>query len=124
MNIKRCKLDIEECIQTIKSRITSNGAKIFAEIDHSKNAKDVGLSLGEDRVIIFGNPAAGTILMQIDRKISYDLPLRIAIWKDDNNNTFVEYKMPSEIAKEYGINHNILKKMDEFMNIILEGILE
>ncbi|EWG06481.1 MAG: hypothetical protein ASUL_09324 [Candidatus Aramenus sulfurataquae] len=119
--ISKCKMDFDECVETIKSRILSNGGLIFAEIDHSKNAKDVGLSLDSDKVIIFGNPRAGTILMQINRKISYDLPLRIAIWKE-NNEVYIEYKMPSEIAKEYGIVHEIVKKMDEFVSNILKGL--
>jgi len=95
---------------------------IFAEIDHSKNASDVALSLDDDKVIFFGNPKAGTILMQVNRKISYDLPLRIAVWKE-NNEVYIEYKMPSEIAKEYGIIHDIVEKMDEFINSILRELI-
>ncbi|MCY0883856.1 MAG: DUF302 domain-containing protein, partial [Acidianus infernus] len=49
--------------------------EIFAEIDHSKNAEKVGLSLPKDKVIIFGNPRAGTLLMQ--EKIEVSLDLRI-----------------------------------------------
>lgn len=120
--IKKCKLDFEKCIEEIKSRILNNGGLIFAEIDHSKNASDVALSLDDDKVIFFGNPKAGTILMQVNRKISYDLPLRIAVWKE-NNEVYIEYKMPSEIAKEYGIIHDIVEKMDEFINSILRELI-
>ncbi len=120
--IKKCKLDFEKCVEEIKSRILNNGGLIFAEIDHSKNAKDVGLPLDDDKVIFFGNPRAGTILLQANRKISYDLPLRIAVWKE-NNEVYLEYKIPSEITKEYGITHDIVKKMDEFINNVLKELI-
>jgi len=120
--IGKCKLDFEKCVEEIKSRILKNGGIIFAEVDHSKNAKDVGLPLDDDKVIFFGNPRAGTVLMQINKKISYELPLRIAIWKE-NNEVYIEFKMPSEIAKEYGITHDIVKKMDEFMNNVIKGLI-
>lgn len=47
--IKKCKLDFEKCVDKIKSRILNNGGLIFAEIDHSKNANDVGLLLDDDK---------------------------------------------------------------------------
>lgn len=118
----KCTLNFEKCVEEIKSRILKNGGIIFAEIDHSMNAKDVGLSLDDDKVIIFGNPKAGTILMQINRKISYDMPLRIATWTE-NNEVYIEFKLPSEIAKEYGITHDIVKNMDKFVNNVLNGLI-
>jgi uncharacterized protein (DUF302 family) len=120
MIIKECKFSFEECEKIIKDKIKEVG-EIFAEIDHSKNAEKVGLSLPKDKVIIFGNPRAGTLLMQERIEVSLDLPLRIAIWEKDGK-TFLGIKMPSEIAREYGITHEIIKKMDEAVNYVISSI--
>ncbi|MFP3400678.1 DUF302 domain-containing protein [Acidianus sp.] len=119
MIIKECKFSFEECEKIIKDKINEVG-EIFAEIDNSKNAEKVGLSLPKDKVIIFGNPRAGTLLMQEKIEVSIDLPLRIAIWEKDGK-TFLGIKMPSEI-REYGITHEILKKMNEAVNYVISSI--
>ena len=78
--------------------------RIFVVIDHSKNAEDVGLNLSKTKLYIFGNPSAGTLLMQRRREISYDLPLRILLWEEDGK-VNISYKLPSEIAREYGLTN-------------------
>ncbi|BDC18673.1 DUF302 domain-containing protein [Acidianus sp. HS-5] len=120
MIIKECRFNFDECEKILKNKIKEIG-EIFAEIDHSKNAKNVGISLPKDKVIIFGNPKVGTLLMEQNIEVSIDLPLRVAIWEKDGK-TFVEARMPSEIAREYGITHEIIKKMDEAVNYVISSV--
>ncbi|MBP1357110.1 MAG: DUF302 domain-containing protein, partial [Sulfolobus sp.] len=112
---KKCLFSFDECISKLKEAIRKGGADIFAEIDHSENARRANLSLPRTVLLIFGNPAVGTLLMQRKREIGFDLPLRILIW-EENGVTFLSYRIPSDIAKEYGIELLVLTKMDEFMN--------
>jgi len=53
------------------------------------------------KVIYFGNPRVRTLLMQKKIEISYDLPKGCNLGK--RREKFVEYKMPSEITKEYNV---------------------
>ncbi|QKQ99038.1 DUF302 domain-containing protein [Metallosphaera tengchongensis] len=117
MIIKECKDSFDSCVQRVKERIVKAGSVIFAEIDHSKNAKEVGMELEPTKVLIFGNPRVGTILMREKREISYELPLRLVIW-ESSGRVQIGYRKPSHVAQEYGLNNEILKKMDEFMENI------
>ncbi|MEM0194665.1 MAG: DUF302 domain-containing protein [Metallosphaera sp.] len=118
MIVKEFSSSMDELESEIKKRIIDLGAEIFAEIDHAENAKKVGMRLDPTKVIIFGNPKVGTLLMQERREIAYELPLRIVIWTSSGK-TYVGYKRPSELASEFGMrNLEVLKRMDEFMEKI------
>ncbi|MEM3324404.1 MAG: DUF302 domain-containing protein [Metallosphaera sp.] len=118
MIVKEFSSSMDELESEIKKRIIDLGAEIFAEIDHAENAKKVGMRLDPTKVIIFGNPKVGTVLMQERREIAYELPLRIVIWTSSGK-TYVGYKRPSELASEFGMrNLEVLKRMDEFMEKI------
>ncbi|MEM0289839.1 MAG: DUF302 domain-containing protein [Metallosphaera sp.] len=118
MIVKEFSSSMDELESEIKKRIIDLGAEIFAEIDHAENAKKVGMRLDPTKVIIFGNPKVGTLLMQERREIAYELPLRIVIWTSSGK-TYVGYKRPSELASEFEMrNLEVLKRMDEFMEKI------
>jgi uncharacterized protein (DUF302 family) len=50
--------------------------KVFAMIDHSGEAENVGLHLRDTKLVIFGSPAAGTPVMQSAPLAALDLPVR------------------------------------------------
>src|SRR5215469_2614794 len=54
----------KETMDRLESQIKANGLTIFARIDHSAGAMDVGLTLRPTELIIFGNARGGTPLMQ------------------------------------------------------------
>ena len=43
---------------------------MFAMFDHGRNASEVGMKLPPNKVIVFGSPKVGTLLMQQDPSIS------------------------------------------------------
>ncbi|MDE5592210.1 MAG: DUF302 domain-containing protein [Helicobacter sp.] len=97
-----------------------NQIPIFAEFDHERNAKDVGLPLNPIRVIVFGNPKVGTLLMQENPKIGIELPLRISIWQDGNN-TYITYTDIKKLAKKYDIkNKQIVDNIDKLLAKIVK----
>ena len=57
--------NFEETVAQLKQFIEEKGLTTFAEIDHAKGAKEAGLTLEPATVLIFGNPKAGTLLMQV-----------------------------------------------------------
>ena len=69
------------------------GVRLFATIDHSGEAERVGLVLRETKLLVFGNPQAGTPLMQANPLIALDLPLKILVWEDDEHWTWMAISM-------------------------------
>lgn len=74
-------------------------------VDHSANARTVGLELAPTIVTVFGNPAVGTPLMQDQRTIAIDLPQTMLVSGDDKDDqdTFVTYEDPFGLADRHAI---------------------
>ncbi len=83
--------------------IHANGMKLFAVIDQSGEAHDVGLELRPTTLVIFGSPAAGTAVMEAAPLAALDLPLKILVWADQGQ-TKVSYLAPSVIAERYHLD--------------------
>ena len=96
---------------------------IFAEIDHSKEAEQVGLPLNKTKVLILGNPQVGTAIMQDNPYTAIELPLKILILEKDNK-TEVVYKKLTPLSNQYHLmNTKILDTIDENMTKLIGNIL-
>jgi uncharacterized protein (DUF302 family) len=60
------------------------------------------LDLANEEVILFGNPKAGTPLLQADPRIGIELPLRILIWQGSDH-VMLGYRDPQEAAAGYDV---------------------
>jgi len=76
--------------------------KVIAELDHSKNASNVNLSLGKTKIILFGNPKLGTPLMQENINIGIDLPQKILVFEQEGNVT-ISYNDPMYLKERHQI---------------------
>ncbi len=78
------------------------GIAVFARVDHAGGARAAGLELADEELLIFGDPRVGTLLMQSDPEIGYELPLRVLVW-DAGGQTMVGYRGPVEVAEDYAV---------------------
>jgi len=90
----------EKFIETIKTK----GLTVFARIDHAANASNQGLTLRPTELVIFGNPKAGTPLMQDNQTSGIDLPLKVLIWEDENGKVWLTYNDTQWIASRHGLS--------------------
>jgi uncharacterized protein (DUF302 family) len=93
---------VDEAIERLLGVLNARGVKVFAVIDHSGEAARVGEHLDDTKLVVFGNPSAGTALMQTAPLVALDLPLKILIWERDHR-AFVSYNEPSYLAERYGL---------------------
>jgi uncharacterized protein (DUF302 family) len=93
---------VAKLIATIKVKELTH----FQTIDHAKNAKDVGLRLKPETVVIFGNPKMGTKLMECNPSMGLDLPLRILFSTNYEGKTTITYTNP----EYWSLKHNIKDK--------------
>lgn len=92
----------KETMDRLATAVTDHGMAILARIDHAAAAAKVGLDLRPTEVLIFGNPQAGTPLMQAAQTIGIDLPLKALVWQDQEGRTWLAYNDPSWLAKRHG----------------------
>jgi beta-galactosidase len=115
---------VQATIDRVVAGLGARDIELFARIDHAGGARAAGLELAEEELLIFGDPRAGTLLMQGDPSIGYELPLRLLVW-DDAGQTRIGYRPPSELADDYGVaDHlDVLERMDQLLQrIVAEGV--
>ena len=95
-------LGAKETMDRLEAEIRTKGLTIFARIDHAAGAAEVGPQLAPTNLIIFGNARGGTPLMQSAQTVGIDLPLKILVWQDAANNTWLSYNEPRWIAQRHG----------------------
>ena len=94
---------VEATVSRLTGILSAKGMHVFAVIDQSEQAQEAGLRLRETTLVIFGNPAAGTPVMDAAPLAALDLPLKILVWADGNR-TNVTYYAPAAIAARYGLS--------------------
>ena len=104
----------------LEAEIRAKGLNVFARIDHSAGATEVGLTLRPSELIIFGNARGGTPLMQSVQTVGIDLPLKALVWQDAVNKTWLSYNEPGWIARRHGIANkdDALSKMGDMLSAI------
>lgn len=83
--------------------IESKGMKVFAQVDHQKNAAGVNLSLRPTQVVMFGNPKAGTPLMNCQQTIAIDLPQKMLITEDAQQRVWLSYNDPQYLKNRHNL---------------------
>src|SRR3954452_3357889 len=102
MVIKRSGAGYGETVRRLLEAIESRRLTLLARIDHAAAAREAGLELADEQVVLFGNPRAGTPLMQSDPRIGVDLPLRILVWADADG-VLLGYRDPRDVAGPYKV---------------------
>jgi len=93
---------VEKFIKILKEKELT----YFNTIDHAKNAKEVGLRMQAESVVVFGNPKMGTKLMQCNPSMGLDLPLKMLFSTDYEGVTTITYTNP----EYWSLKHNIKDK--------------
>ena len=95
-------LPVAETVARLSAVVAQKGLTLFGVIDHSGEAHAVGLDLRDTKVVIFGNPRAGTPVMQAAPLAALDLPLKVLVW-DDGGQTKLSYTAPAALAARYEV---------------------
>jgi uncharacterized protein (DUF302 family) len=85
--------------------------KLFALIDHSREAELVGMTMPPTKLLIFGNPKGGTPLMLAAPSSAIDLPLKILVREDAQGRVWVSYNSPAYLQKRHGLPPNLIENI-------------
>ena len=103
MTTKHSPWSVAETVERLRQVLDSRGVTVFAVVDHSGEARAVGLELRDTSVVIFGSPLAGTPVKQAAPLAALDLPLKVLVWADGDQ-TRIDYTSPSDLAARYGFD--------------------
>ena len=98
---------VKETLDRLEASLRGNGVSVFARIDHAAGAASVDMTLPPTELVIFGQPQAGTPLMQAQQSIGIDLPLKMLAWQDANGKNWLAYNDIAWLAKRHGLGEDL-----------------
>ena len=108
---------VDETVGKLKSILQAKGVTLFALIDHSGEAEKVGMKMKPTKLLIFGNPKAGTPLMLAAPSSAIDLPLKILVWEDAEGKVWISYNSPAYLQERHRIPSELLQNI-----AVVEGL--
>jgi uncharacterized protein (DUF302 family) len=114
---------VDDTLAKLRSFLEKKGIAVFALIDHSGEAAKVGMKMRPTKLLVFGNPKGGTPLMIAAPSIAIDLPVKILIWQDDQENVWVSYNTPEYLAERHGLPPHLAQNIG-FIESLAANIAE
>jgi uncharacterized protein (DUF302 family) len=99
-----------ETVARLKQDVAAKHLLFFSEIDQAKLAADAGIKLRPSTLLVFGNPALGTLFITANPNAGLDWPVRLLISQDNNGDVWAAYTDFAWIARRY----NITSRQAEF----------
>ncbi len=94
---------VDGTMQRLVKALESKGMRIFARVNHTDGARKIGKKLRPTELLIFGNPKAGTPLMQCAQTTAIDLPQKALVWEDADGQVWLAYNAPTYLARRHGM---------------------
>jgi len=86
----RARDSVDAAFTRLEAAVAQRGLTVFARLDFAADAAAVGLTLPPTRLLLFGNPRAGTLLMAAAPTAALDLPLKVLIWEVADGSVWVD----------------------------------
>ena len=102
------RYSIDETLRRLQDTLRVKGVTVFAVIDHSGEAEKVGMTMPPTKLLIFGNPRAGTPLMVAAPSIAIDLPLKILVNEDAQERVWISYNSSEYLRERHGVPETLL----------------
>ena len=102
---------VDETVDKLKGILQARGVTLFALVDHSGEAEKVGMKMPPTKLLIFGNPKAGTPVMLAAPSSAIDLPLKILVWEDREGKVWVSYNSTTYLQERHGLPNELLQNI-------------
>ena len=103
-----CHHPVNETVAKLEAKMKAKGVKLFALVDHSGEAEQAGMRMRPTKLLIFGNPKAGTPLMIATPTAAIDLPLKILVWEDPAGRSWISYNSPAYLQERHRFSLDFL----------------
>jgi len=107
----RTDRSVDETVDRLQEILRSRAIVLFALVDHSGEAAKAGLHMPPTKLLIFGNPRAGTPVMLAAPRAAIDLPLKILVWEDPEGQTWVSYNSPIYLQRRHGFPQELVQNL-------------
>lgn len=108
---QRSPHSVDDTVLRLKNILDARGVTLFTIVDHSGEAKKAGLEMRPTKLLIFGNPAAGTPLMLAAPTIAIDLPLKLLVWEDADGAVWLSWNSPEYLQQRHNLPADLVKSI-------------
>jgi len=105
------KHSVDQTVEKLEAILQAKGVKLFALIDHSGEALKAGMQMRPAKLLIFGNPKAGTPLMVASPGIVIDLPLKILVAEDENGKAQVSWNSVAYLQARHNLPTELVRNI-------------
>ena len=102
---------VAQTVETLTAVLRAKGVTLFALVDHTGEAAKVGMTMPPTKLLIFGNPKAGTPLMLAAPSVAIDLPLKILVWEDGQGRVWLSYNSPAYLQARHGVPEALMANL-------------
>ena len=109
---KKSRLGVKETTDKFEGILTQKGITIYARINQQAEAAKAGIALKAIEFLPFGNPGKGGQVMAENPEAALDLPLKLLVWVDAQNQTWVSYNDPASLIERFSLAEQTAKLTD------------
>jgi uncharacterized protein (DUF302 family) len=102
---------VDVTVARLEGILEARGIKLFAVVDHSGEAASVGLTMPPTKLLVFGNPKAGTPLMLAAPSTAIDLPLKVLVREDADGKVWVAYNDPEYLRERHRFPEQLVQNI-------------
>jgi uncharacterized protein (DUF302 family) len=109
-------------LQRLQAAFAAKGLKTFADLDQHAEARAVGLDQPPMRLLLVGNPRAGTPIMAAAPQAGIDLPLKVLVWEAPPGVVHVGLNSADYLAVRHGLTAELvlgLRGLESLVQAIL-----
>jgi uncharacterized protein (DUF302 family) len=102
---------VDATVEKIRGILSAKGVTLFALVDHSGEAEKVSMKMRPTKLLIFGNPKAGTPVMLAAPSIAIDLPLKIVVWEDKADKVWISYNSADYLGSRHNVPTELMRNL-------------
>jgi uncharacterized protein (DUF302 family) len=95
--------DAKTTMNRLEAQVKQRNLNVVARIDHAAAAAGIGKNLRATELLIFGNPNAGTPLMECAQGAGIDLPMKALVTVDASGKVWLTYNDPGYLTQRQGV---------------------
>src|SRR5947209_13990889 len=99
---------VDETVKKLEGILQAKGVTLFVLVDHSGEAAKAGMKMRPTKLLMFGNPKAGTPIMLAAPSIALDLPLKILVWEDEHGKVWASYNSAEYLQDRHGVPQQLI----------------
>lgn len=119
---KQSPHSVDETVRRLEATLQGRGIMVFARIDHSGEAEKAGLRMRPTRLLIFGNPKAGTPMMVAAPSAALDLPMKLLVAEGESGAVTVSFNAADHFRQRHGLSAEIAKPLYAVEGLVAEAI--